>query len=117
MPNSIIKSVEFSEEEAYQRIDTITRNVNNRLVELEKALAASEESIVTAVDEHYHRTEKTISNLNEKLRKLPKIEDKTMLPYNIDQMLKLADQIERFTPEQWERLKELMTIFAPSKQS
>lgn len=112
LPQAFIRNVEYEEEEAYQRIERIIVNVNNKMVELEKNLGESEESVIKAMDEHYNRVRSAREVLDSRIKSLPEIPKDLRLPYNIDEMIKVSERLERMTPLQWERLKELASVFA-----
>ncbi|RPJ25046.1 MAG: hypothetical protein EHM35_15855 [Planctomycetaceae bacterium] len=112
MPASIIREVEFSEKEAYFRIEASIKGVNNRLVELENAIAASEESLNKACLEHYNRTDNLICETNAKLAKLPKIDDAFRLPYGVKEIIETAERFSHLDDEQWQRVIELARALA-----
>jgi hypothetical protein len=113
MPLSIIRNVEYEEQEAYVRIENIIKGVNNRLAELEKAMADSDESYVKATDEHYERTGRLISKMNDRLKQLPQIECAFRLPYHANEIFEIAERYSHLSDEQWQRVIELAKAFTP----
>lgn len=111
LPHSVVRKVEFSEEEAWKKIENLIIGVNNRLIELEKALDASDVELEKAVDDHYHNSEKKIYELNKRLRELPEIAKIPQIPYNFDKMIECAERLESMSDTQWERLIQITKIF------
>ena len=112
LPNSVIRNLEYVEQEAYGHIEDTIKAVNNRLAELQTALVESDESLEKAVDEHYRSTVRRIYDLNQKLMELPKIENAMQLPYNVKEIIEIADRFAHLSDEQWRRVIELAKALA-----
>ncbi len=115
LPLSTLKNVEYQEEAAYDRIDTLIKNINARLISLQESINTSEEAYFKAVEDHYNETWKAVSAINEKLRKLPEIECSQRIPYNIKELLDTATRIGDLSDKQWERMLEIAKLFANPK--
>lgn len=112
LPMPVIKSVEYSEGEAWGRIDSMIKGVNNRLVELQVNINESEESVDTVLNEHYTKTRDKINDLNKRLSELPKLIEDTRVPYNIKELVETAERMSNLSDDQWKRVIQLVEVFA-----
>lgn len=107
LPNSVLRNVEASEQDAINRIESIIKSVNNRLVMLEKNIQQSEQELIDAADTHYNKTRDTIDRLNKRLSALPAIVSVDMPTHRMKELLEIAERIEYLSDKQFERLIEL----------
>jgi hypothetical protein len=115
LPLSPIRSVEYAEQEAWGRIDSMITGVNNRLVELEKSVNESNQSVDTAIEEYYRTNRDKIEALNNRLAELPKLIEGVRVPFNVKELVETAERMSNLSPEQWQRVVDLTKIFANAK--
>jgi len=110
LPLSPIKSVEYAEQKAWGRIDSMITGVNNRLVELEKSINESNQSVDTAIEEYYRTNRDKITALNARLAELPALIKVMTLPFNLKELAEIAERMSSLTPKQWRRVVDLMQV-------
>jgi hypothetical protein len=116
LPFSVMRNVEYQEEEAYHRIETTIKGVNNRVAELQKALNESDDAAMTAIEDHYSKTFQAVENLNRRLGKLPKIESPLHIGYDVNSVIETAERLSRLTDQEFERFIILVKALTGSQE-
>ncbi len=81
--------------------------MNNRIVEYDAQWSALEQKAVEETDGYWRKVDKAHTALNEKIKRLPKIEDIALPTYQMEKSLELAEKCSHYTDEQWARVIEL----------
>jgi hypothetical protein len=116
LPYSVMRNVEYQEEEAYHRIETTIKGVNNRVADLQKALDESDDATMTAIDAHYSKTYQAVQNLNDRLGKLPKIESGLHVGYGVETVIETAERLSRLTDQEFDRFIILVKALTGSQE-
>jgi uncharacterized protein YabN with tetrapyrrole methylase and pyrophosphatase domain len=116
LPFSVLRNVEYQEEEAYHRIETTIKGVNNRVVELQKAIDESEESTMAAVEANYEKTRDAVQSLNSRLGKLPKVESGLHVGYDVERVIETAERLARLSDQEFDRFIILVKALSGAQE-
>jgi predicted transcriptional regulator len=112
IPNKILRQVEPEVSEAVCELESAAKKVIGYTTQLDKVIEEEEKKLFQQLDDHYNNVKKMANNINEKFSKLPKIDENVRIPYNVKELVQVAESIERLSPEAFERLAKLCEIFA-----
>ncbi len=107
IPLALHSRVTEEEKWATEHLVNSLTAMNNRIVEYDAQWSALEQKAVEETDGYWRKVEKAHRDLNERIKRLPKIEDIALPTYQMEKALELADKCSHYTDEQWARVIEL----------
>ena len=105
VPRSVIQNVEYGLEDADRVVDKM-KELGRRLMTLAEEVDVAEQKLLEKYEETYANIIKKRGEIERRLKELPPL-PQISFPYNIKEFIDIVERVERMTPEQFDRLKDL----------